>query len=91
MKANRLLALLVVLLAFAGVAHAQGVAWDTLTEQQRQLLAPYAERWKDLDPARQEQIARGAERYLNMSGGDRSAARDRFDVWRNMKIGRAHV
>jgi hypothetical protein len=48
----------------AGAAHAQGIAWQDLTEEQRRLLAPHEERWNELDPARQEQIARGAQRWL---------------------------
>ena len=38
----------------------------------------------ELDPARQQQIARGAARWLEMNRGDRTAARDRFAIWRGM-------
>jgi hypothetical protein len=67
MKANRLVAISIVLLALAGTASAQGVAWQDLTEAQRKLLAPHEQRWADLDPQRQQQIARGAERWLEMN------------------------
>ena len=61
---------LCVALAACVAANAQGVAWEDLTDQQRQLLAPQAERWSELDPQRQQQIARGAQRWLDMNGDD---------------------
>ena len=82
MKANRLVAISIALLALAGTAAAQGVAWQDLTDAQRKLLAPHEQRWADLDPQRQEQIARGAERWLEMNRGDRAQAQNRFEIWR---------
>ena len=84
MKANRLIALSIALFALAGAAAGQGIAWDDLSDAQRQLLAPHESRWAELDPQRQEQIARGAERWLEMNRRDRAAARDRFELWRGM-------
>src|SRR6185503_9073713 len=83
-KANRLVAFSIALLALAGTAAAQGVAWQDLSDGQRRLLAPHEQRWADLDPQRQEQIARGAERYLEMNRGDRAQARDSFEIWQGM-------
>ena len=42
--------------------HAQGIAWDDLSESQRRLLAPRESNWAELAPERQERLARGAER-----------------------------
>ena len=80
MKANRLIAISMVFIAFAGTAGAQGIAWQDLSDAQRKLLAPHEQRWSELDPQRQEQIARGAERWLQMNRGDRSQAQNRFAV-----------
>ena len=46
-------------LAFIGVANADGVAWNDLTDGQRTLLAEHADRWEQMDAARQvgEEIA----------------------------------
>lgn len=84
MRASRFVALCVVLAAFAAGANAQGIAWEDLSEAQRELLAPQQQNWSQLDPSRQEQIARGADRFLEMNRGDRAAARDRFQVWQGM-------
>src|SRR5688572_20130823 len=84
MKANRLVAISIVLLALAGPAGAQGVAWDDLSDAQQRLLAPHQQRWAELEPQRQQQIARGAERWLEMNRGDRAQAQDRFEIWRGM-------
>ena len=81
MKASRLVAVSIALLVLAGTASAQGVAWQDLSDAQRRLLAPHEQRWAELDPQRQEQIARGAERYLEMNRGDRSQARNCFEIW----------
>ena len=48
MKANRLVAISIALLALAGTAAAQGVAWQDLSDAQRRLLAPHEQRWADL-------------------------------------------
>src|SRR4029078_11500041 len=60
-RANRLRALICALALFAGAAYAQGIAGEDLSDAQRQVLAGQAQHWKDLDPARQEQIALGAQ------------------------------
>src|SRR5688572_9095792 len=85
MKANSLVATCIVLLALlAGTARAQGVEWGELSEDQRRLLAPHEQTWAELEPLRQQQIARGAERWLEMNGRDRDFAQERFQLWSGM-------
>ena len=73
-RADKLRALVCALALFAGAAYAQGIAWEDLSDAQRQVLAGQAQHWKDLDPARQEQIALGAQRWLDMAATARSPA-----------------
>jgi hypothetical protein len=65
-------------------ARAQGVAWDELSRDQRELLADQEAGWTDLDPERQQRIALGARRYIEMNRRERVAAEDRFALWRGL-------
>lgn len=65
-------------------ARAQGVAWDDLSREQRELLADQEFSWADLDPERQQRIALGARRYIEMNRRERVAAEDRFTLWRGL-------
>ena len=85
MKANRLVAICIALLALlAGHGTRAGRRVARLSEAQRQLLAPHEQRWAELEPQRQQQIARGAERWLEMNRRDRGHAQDRFEIWSGM-------
>src|SRR5689334_25164657 len=72
---SRLLALGCVLALLAGVARAQGIAWEDLSDAQRQVLAGQAQHWKDLSPARQQQTALGAQCPLGMDARARELRR----------------
>ncbi|MGB5740229.1 MAG: DUF3106 domain-containing protein, partial [Woeseia sp.] len=59
--------LMLVLTAMAPLALAQDGApdWHELTEEQQQVLAPFAERWASLDADRRENLAAGATRWAS--------------------------
>ena len=46
---------------------ASGVAWDDLTTQQQQVLAPLRNSWDQLPAERQEKLRRGADHWDSMS------------------------
>ena len=80
MKTNlRLVVLVASALAFIGVANADGVAWNDMTDNQKKLLAEHAEGWSEMDAARQEQIATGTARWLEMNRRQKAQAEDRFE------------
>jgi hypothetical protein len=77
--------LLVGLLVFASLpVSAQGVAWEDLNRAERELLADQESGWAELAPERQERIAIGARRYIEMNRRERTAAQDRFDSWQQL-------
>ena len=76
----RVFLLLLLSLFLNAAAYADGVEWDSLSEDQKALLSAQQEGWDTLDAARQERLARGAERWLGMDARERSAARERFCV-----------
>jgi hypothetical protein len=84
MKTNwtRLLALLVIV--GCGAVHAQGVRWEDLSLAQREILVDQEANWSELAPERQERIALGATRFLEMNRGERRSAENRFDRWREL-------
>ena len=48
--------------SFSTSQPATGVPWAQLTPEQQTVLEPYRERWNQLPPARQQAVARGADR-----------------------------
>lgn len=77
--------LLASLLMFASFGvQAQGVDWDDLGQAERELLADQEAGWSGLTPERQERIALGARRFLEMNRRERIAAEDRFALWRDL-------
>jgi len=79
----RLVVLTLLVLMSFGVS-AQGVAWEDLSRAQRELLADQETTWAELAPERQDRIALGARRYLEMNRSERRAARDRFTLWQDL-------
>ena len=72
-------------LAFVGVANADGVAWADLSEDQRGSAGrTRGQTWDQMDDARQEQIATGAARWLEMNQRQQGQAQDRFQQWQNL-------
>jgi hypothetical protein len=63
---------------------AAGIAWESLDEPTRALLAGQEARWNTLPPARQQAIADGARRWLAMDEADRAQARARWQKWRSL-------
>jgi hypothetical protein len=55
-----------------------------LRPAERALLIDQQANWDQLEPERQERIALGARRYLEMNRNQRRAAAERFDRWREL-------
>ena len=74
------------LLLTGGTALAQDddASWESLTESQREVLAPYADNWSSLEAERRARLAQGAKRWSQMDAEDRSAARERFQTWNGL-------
>ena len=68
MKANYLLPAIAAMLMLSGVAMAQDdeVNWGSLTEEQQQVLGPYAENFDTLPAERRVRLAEGARRYAEI-------------------------
>ena len=76
--------LALVLLLVGGNALGQGVRWADLSQAERQLLADQESAWDALAPERQERIALGARRWLEMNRTERRAAEERFTLWQGL-------
>ncbi|MDH5322996.1 MAG: DUF3106 domain-containing protein, partial [Gammaproteobacteria bacterium] len=66
MNSKHLLAILALLASAATMAD-NGVDWESLNEEQQQVLRVFADSWAELDPERQRQLSVGAERWSQMS------------------------
>ena len=76
---------LIVLIAFVcGVAHADGVTWDSLSDEQQQVLNAFADGWDQLPADRQQRLATGAQRWSAMSASERDARRSDYATARNV-------
>ena len=62
MKAKVLIVIATLLAVSAATADDNGIAWDSLTEEQQQVLGPYIESWDSLAPQRQQRLSTGADR-----------------------------
>ena len=68
------------LLLWSGLLAAQGVSWDELSPEQREVLDSMSlqQSWAELDPRRQERLARGASRWTEMTPEQRQQAGRQF-------------
>ena len=91
MKAKIVIA--IAMLLFAGLANAQdeGVAWESLSEQQQRVLSSFSDNWDSLDAARQTRLAKGADRWSDMTPQQRNAAQNRFKQWRGLEPNRTYL
>lgn len=81
---TRLLGLLLVLLALLGTggpAAAEATAWEALTPQQRQALAPLQRDWSSLDASRQSKWLEVAARFPRMSADEQRRLQERMTQW----------
>ena len=60
------------------------LAWDSLDEPVRAVLAGEAERWTALPPERQRALADGAGRWIALDGIGRAQANERWQTWRSL-------
>ena len=73
-----------------GFAQGIDVGTDLSDDAACTLLADQESGWASLAPqSARRAIARGAERWLEMQGGERDAARQRFSRWQSLGSGRA--
>lgn len=62
----------------------EGVRWQDLSEDQRELLQEFVGRWEQLPLARQRALARCSARWLEMSPEQRDAVRQRYERWQSL-------
>lgn len=84
MKTEAIAKWLVLLLLVGGNALAQGVRWEDLRPAERELLAGQELVWVMFAPERQERIALGARRWLEMNRSERRSAEERFTLWQGL-------
>jgi len=72
---------LLVLLGAAGLAAAEPAAWESLTPEQRQALAPLQRDWSSLDASRQSKWLEVAARFPRMSADDQRRLQERMTQW----------
>ncbi|AMN45627.1 hypothetical protein ACG33_00605 [Steroidobacter denitrificans] len=61
-----------------------GVSWESLSEEQRELLSKYQAHWDQLPMGRQRALARGAHRWLTLPPERREQAQRRFEHWQSL-------
>ncbi len=92
MKVRTILAITALLAISGAVADERdsksSVAWDSLSEQQQQVLSPFVVDWGGMRAERQQWLARGADRCLGMSPDERDGAHMRFAHWQQLPDGR---
>lgn len=63
-------------------AQEQDVSWDRLSKAERQVLRPYADRWKDFPASKQKRLQKGARRWVNLPQKERGIVKNRFQRWK---------
>ncbi len=63
-------------------AQEQNVSWDRLSKAERQILQPYAGRWKDFPASKQKRLQKGARRWVNLPQKERGIVKTRFQRWK---------
>lgn len=76
-----LLLVLLVLFGAAGQAAAEPAAWEALTPEQRQALAPLQREWSSLDASRQSKWLEVAARFPRMTADDQRRLQERMTQW----------
>jgi len=91
MKARIILAVLALTLAGLAAADDKGIAWEDLTQEQRQVLQRFAGDWESFAADRQQRLSNGARRWADMTPKQRGAAQGRFRQWRDLPADRQQV
>ena len=78
------IAIALLLVSSAALAQDEQLNWNSLTDEQRQVLSSLEESWDTLSLERRERLAEGAVRWTEMGTEDRAAARQRFQTWRSL-------
>ncbi len=73
--------LLLLLLILAGPALAGGRDWQSLSPAEREVLAPLADRWPQLDETSQDGWLLMARRYPELPATEQRRLRDRLRAW----------
>lgn len=82
MKAKHIIGVVLLLFVCAAFADDDGIAWDSLSASQREVLAPFSQDWTDIPAARRQHLVRGADRLATMSPEQHAEAALRFASWR---------
>ena len=61
-----------------------GVAWESLSQQQQQVLERFRDGWEQMPPGRQQAMKQGSERWLSMTPEQQAQARERWQKWHSM-------
>ncbi len=75
-----LLALLLAALPMISAAQ----SWDSLTSQQREVLAPFSAEWPNFDQAQREHLLASAELWAGMSPNERSRLAENLRAWQSL-------
>lgn len=68
----------------SAIADSPGIKWQELTQEQREMLSRFEERWEQLPLARQRKLAEGAERWAKMTPEQRQEARAMMKRWHSL-------
>ena len=77
MKVRHLISLGMLLLSSLAAAD-EPVAWEALSEEQKQVLGQFESNWDELPAERRQRLMIGADRYASMNDEQRAAARQRL-------------
>ena len=72
--------------SFANTLFAQGISWDDLTSDQKDLLKKHEQTWANIDIDRRDRIVKGTERWLSMNKDQKSFAQQRFNEWQELGL-----
>ena len=78
------LVLTLALSALAGLAWADPVTWQQLSDSERQLLQRFESRWDEFTPEQQARLRQGADRWSSMTPEQRQRARQEFGKWKQL-------
>ncbi len=85
---NRIITIVFLCLGISLPSWADGIPWETLSEEQRKILEPVAEKWDSLPREKQLRLQKGAKRWASMPQDQRRKVKDQFKKWEKLSPGR---
>ncbi len=71
-----------ILLIIPSQGWAQELSWDQLAPEEKKLLVPFKEHWKQLNEKKRQQLKSGAQRYQKMNPDQRNDFKQKFQSWK---------